>query len=385
MTTALDGTRVIEIANYVGGPYAGALLADLGAEVIKIERPPHGDPYRGWISGGYSSTFCSLNRGKKSMLLDLQSDDGKRAAIALARTADVLIENSRPGVMDRLGLGYEALHELNPRLVYCSITGFGPSGPYVKRPGYDTIGQAMSGLLSLVTDMDAPKPMGISLSDHIAGLYACYACLAGLAARERTGEGQHVRTSLLESSMAFIAENMARFLEDGGRSPDRSTRVRTAQVYAFLDSEGKPFVLHLSTPDKFWHGVARAIDRPDLIDDPRFKTRKDRIDHREDIEAILTPVFAANTRDHWLARLQANDVPSAAAWSFEDVVEDPQVQHLGIVQEITHPTMGSLRIVGPGITMEATPTTIGAAPMVGEHTDAILAELGLSTSPASGG
>ncbi len=375
MTAALEGTRVIEIANYVGGPYAGGLLADLGAEVIKIEAPPHGDPYRSWTSGGYSSTFCSLNRGKKSMLLDLRSEEGLQSALALARTADVLIENARLGVMDRLGLSYETLHELNPGLVYCSITGFGPTGPYAKRPGYDTIGQAMSGLLSLVTDAEAPQPMGISLSDHIAGLYACYAVLAGLAARERTGQGQHVRTSLLESSMAFIAENMARFLEEGGRSPNRATRVRTAQVYAFIDSEGAPFMLHLSTPDKFWQGVARAIDRPELIEDPRFRSRTDRIDHREDIEAILSPVFRTNTRDHWLARLQAEDVPSAALYSFEDVVADPQVQHLDIIKEVHHPQMGSLRIVGSGITMDATPTTIGPAPLLGEHTDAILSEL----------
>lgn len=380
MAAALDGTRVVEIANYVGGPYAGCLLADLGAEVIKIEAPPHGDPYRGWLEGSYSSTFCSLNRGKKSVLLDLRSEDGRRAAQALAKTADVLIENARPGVMERLGLGYEELHALNSRLVYCSITGFGPSGPYVKRPGYDTIGQAMSGLLSLVTDLDAPQPMGISLSDHIAGLYACYAVLAGLAARERTGEGQHARTSLLESSMAFIAENMARFLEEGGRSPSRATRVRTAQVYAFTDSAGAPFVLHLSSPDKFWHGVARAVDRPELMEDPRFISRKDRIEHREDIEAILRPVFATETREHWLARLQAEDVPSAAIYSFEDVVDDPQVRHLGIIQEVTHPKMGSMRIVGSGISLEATPTTIGPAPMLGEHTDAILAELGLTVS-----
>ena len=384
MAAALDGIRVVEIAQYVGGPYAGGLLADLGAEVIKIEAPPHGDPYRSWTSGGYSAAFCTLNRGKKSVVLDLRSKEGLEVALALAKTADILIENTRPGVMDRLGLGYDTLHELNPRLVYCSITGFGPTGPYQKRPGYDTVGQAMSGLLSLVTDVDAPKPMGISLSDHIAGLYACYAALAGIAARERTGEGQHVHTSLLQSSMAFLAENMARFLEEGGSAPSRTTRVRTAQVYAFTDRDGAAFVIHLSTPDKFWHGVARAIDRAELIEDPRFLTRDDRIQHREGIEAILIPVFATNTRDHWLARLQANDVPSAALNNLEDVVQDPQVQHAGIIQEVTHPKMGSVRMVGSGITMDATPTSIGPAPVLGEHTTAILEELGFPVDGSTG-
>jgi formyl-CoA transferase len=376
MSGALDGVRVIEIAQYVGGPYAGGLLADLGAEVIKIEAPPHGDPYRSWTSGNYSSTFCSLNRGKKSILLDLRSQGGLDVALALAKTSDVLIENTRPGVMDRLGLGYNALHELSPRLVYCSITGFGPSGPYVKRPGYDTVGQAMSGLLSLVTDLDDPKPMGISLSDHIAGLYAVYAILAGLAARERIGQGQHVQTSLLQSSLSFLSENMARHLDEGGAPPTRETRVRTAGVYAFRDRDGAPFVVHLSTPDKFWHGVARAMGRPELIDDPRFATRKDRIQNREAILDILTPVFATDTRDCWLERLQANDVPSASLYNLEEAAADPQVQHLGIIQEVSHPDMGPTRIVGSGISMDVTPTAIGPAPVLGEHTQAILAELG---------
>ena len=385
MPAALEGVRVVEIAQYVGGPYAGALLADLGAEVIKVEAPPEGDPYRGWTSGGYSATFCQLNRGKKSIVLDLRSPEGRQAGVALAATADALIENARPGVMDRLGLGYEALHALNPRLVYCSINGFGSDGPYRARPGYDTVGQAMSGLLSLVTDIEAPRPMGISLSDHIAGLYACYAVLAGLAARERTGEGQHVETSLLRSSLAFLSENMARHLEEGGKAPSRMTRVRTAQVYAFTDRDGAGFVLHLSTPDKFWHGVARAVDRPELIDDPRFRARQDRIRHREDIEAILGPAFAGNTREHWLSRLQANDVPAAALNTLEDVVDDPQVQHAGLIREVTHPTVGTLRMVDSGITMAATPTSIGPAPLLGEHTEQVLRELGLSPLPLGEG
>ena len=380
MPAALEGVRVVEIAQYVGGPYAAALLTDLGAEVIKIETPPHGDPYRNWTSGGYSATFCQLNRGKKSVVLDLHSQQGLQAGLALAATADALIENARPGVMDRLGLGYETVHALNPRLVYCSINGFGPTGPYRNRPGYDTVGQAMSGLLSLVTDIESPQPMGISLSDHIAGLYACYAVLAGLAARERTGEGQHVETSLLRSSMAFLAENMARHLEEGGKAPNRMTRVQTAQVYAFTDCNGAGFVLHLSTPDKFWHGVARAIDRPELIDDPRFLSRKARIEHRADIEGILRPLFATNSREYWLNRLQSNDVPSAALNTLEDVVADPQVQHASLIQEVTHPEMGTLRMVGSGITMETTPTSIGPAPTLGEHTQEILRELGLPAS-----
>jgi formyl-CoA transferase len=385
MPAALEGLRAIEFANYVAGPFAGGLLGDLGAEVIKIEAPPHGDPYRNWTSGGYSSSFCSLNRNKKSIMLDLRSKEGLEVALALAKRADVLIENARPGAMDRLGLGYEALHALNPRLVYCSITGFGPTGPYSSRPGYDTVGQAMSGLLSLVTDPETPQPTGISLSDHIAGLYGCYATMAGLAARERTGEGQHVQTSLLQSSMSFISENMARFLEERKAPPSRVTRTRTAQVYAFKDRDGKPFVIHLSSPDKFWQGLTRAVDRPELKDDPRFVNRASRIAHHDDIQHILDDIFATNSRDHWLARLQAEDVPATAMYNFAEVVEDPQVRHLGMVQETVHPSMGVMPMVGSGIRLESTPTVLRPAPVLGEHTAAILAELGFPADFATMG
>jgi crotonobetainyl-CoA:carnitine CoA-transferase CaiB-like acyl-CoA transferase len=378
MTGALEGARVVEVANYVAGPYASMLLADLGADVIKIEAPPHGDPYRNWASGGYSSMFCSLNRNKKSILLDLRTKQGLEVALVLTRTADVLIENARPGAMDRLGLGFDALHKLNPRLIYCSITGFGPTGPYSGRPGYDTVGQAMSGLLSLLTDMHAPQAMGISLSDHLGGLFGCYAILAALAGRERTGEGQHVNTSLLQSSVAFLAENMTRYLEERRQPPTRATRAQTAQAYAFKDREGAPFVVHLSSPDKFWQGLARAIGRPELQDDPRFATRQRRIENWTEIQGLLDASFATDTRERWLERLQTEDVPSSALNNLQEVLADPQVQHLGLVQEVTHPRMGSMQMVGSGITLESTPTRMNPAPLAGEHTEQILAELGFS-------
>ena len=374
---ALEGVRVVEFASYVAGPYAGALLSDLGADVVKIEVPPRGDPYRGWASGNYSAMFCSLNRSKRSILADLKSQPGLAVARALVSGADVVLENSRVGVMDRLGLGYEQVRPLNPRLVYCSITGFGLSGPDAGRPGYDTVGQATSGLMSLLTDVDEPQPMGISLSDHLAGLFAAYGVLAALAARERTGEGQRVDTSLLQSSTSFLAENMARYLHDGGKPPSRRTRARTAQVYAVRDSSGAPFVIHLSSPDKFWRSLLSAIDREDLLDDPRFADRKQRIEHRDDIQALLDDTFATGSRADWLKRLGAADVPSAPLNTLADVVEDEQIEHLGLIQEVEHPTEGRMRLLGSGINLHGTPTRIGPAPVAGEDTAAVLAELGL--------
>ncbi len=207
MSGALAGIRIVEAASYVTGPFASQLLADMGAEVVKVEEPKHGDPFRGWGERNYAATFCSLNRNKKSITLDLRTDEGRDIAFKLACGADVLIQNFRPGVMDKRGLGYEDIRKANPKIVYCSISGFGPSGPYRDMPGYDTIGQARSGLLSLLTDPGKPQGMGISFSDHLTGMYACYGVLGALMNRMLTGEGQHVETSLLRASVSFVSEN----------------------------------------------------------------------------------------------------------------------------------------------------------------------------------
>jgi len=377
MAGALEGVRVVEFANYVAGPYAGGLLADLGADVVKVETPPNGDPYRGWANGNYSAMFCSLNQNKRSIVLDLKSERGLEVARSLCSRADVVIENLRPGVMDRLGLGYDQLRAGNEGLIYCSITGFGIDGPYSDRPGYDTVGQAMSGLMSLLTDMDDPKPMGTSLSDHLGGLFGAYAILAAYAARSRTGIGQRVDTSLLQATASIIAENFARFLHDGGTPPTRRTRAQTAQVYAVTDQHGAPFVVHLSSPDKFWRSLLGAIDREDLLEDPRFADRPSRIAHRADIERVLREVFATADRDTWLARLRAADVPSAPIYDLGEVIEDPQVQHLGLVETVEHPVAGRMRMLGSGVNLHGTPTRTGPAPIAGEHSEEILAELGL--------
>jgi formyl-CoA transferase len=385
---ALDGVKVVEFANYVAGPYAGGLLADLGATVIKVEVPPRGDPYRSWANGNYSSMFCSLNRSKRSIFLDLKTPRGLEVARRLVADADVLLENSRADAMSRLGLGYQQLQADNPRLVYCSITGFGLTGPDHRRAGYDTVGQARSGLMSLLTDLEDPQPMGVSLSDHLAGLFAVYGVLAALMARERTGLGQLVDTSLLQSSVSFISENMARFLNDGGQVPSRFTRARTAQVYAVRDEAGRPFVVHLSSPDKFWHALLRVLGRTDLLDDARFTDRRQRIEHREDIQALLDTTFASGTRDEWLERLRQADVPSAPLNNFAEVIDDPQVHHLDMVQEVEHPVAGSRRLLRSGVNLHGTPTRIGPAPLAGEDTELILAEFGLSpdylVAPAAG-
>jgi len=372
---ALDGTLVIELANYVAGPFAGLLLADLGARVVKVESPPAGDPYRAWESGTYSSAFFAHNRNKESIVVDLRSERGLEVARRLVDKADVLVENLRVGAMDRLGLGWDQVRVANPRLIYCSITGFGSSGPYVDRPGYDTLGQAMSGLLGQLTSLSRPEPMGVSLSDHLAGLYAAYGILGALSARERTGEGQRVETSLLQASAAVVGENLTRYLASG-EELTRESRARTAQVFAFTDRDGAPFVIHLSSPDKFWTSLLAAIDRTDLADDPRFADRSARQRNREAIVDLLTGIFSRGTRSDWLARLQSHDVPCAPINSLVEVVQDPQVRHLGIVREIARPETGAMRVIASGASLSATPAPMRPAPLLDEDRESILAELG---------
>ncbi|MFQ5542680.1 MAG: CaiB/BaiF CoA transferase family protein, partial [Candidatus Binatia bacterium] len=258
MAGALEGIKVLELASYVTGPFASVLLADLGAHVIKIETPGEGDPFRGWGEKLYAATFCSLNRNKKSLTLDFRKSKGRDILLKLVARSDVLIENFRPGAMERRGLGYDEIRVVNPKIIYCSISGFGQKGPYRDLPGYDTVGQALSGLLSMLTDPGKPQGMGISLSDHLGGIYGCYGILAALVNRGITGEGQRVETSLLRASLSFIAENSARYFETGV-VPRRAERTRTAGVFAFIDQEGLPFVIHLSSPEKFWRGLLEVV------------------------------------------------------------------------------------------------------------------------------
>jgi crotonobetainyl-CoA:carnitine CoA-transferase CaiB-like acyl-CoA transferase len=375
MAGALEGIRVIEFANYVSGPYAGMLLGDFGAEVIKVEAPDGGDPFRGWGRIEYSPTFGSVNRNKKSVVLDLKSATGLSAARALLRTADVLIENFRTGTMERLGLDYDDVARDNPRLVWCSITGFGSSGPYASRPGYDTVGQSLSGLLSLLTDLDQPRPMGISLSDHLAGITACNGILGALIARGRTGKGQRVDTSLLEATVSFCGENAARFFENG-KVPNRATRTHQAQVYAFVAADGKPFVIHLSTPTKFWRALAAVVGKPDWVADPRFATKETRGRHYDVLRGELAAIFRTDIRTTWLTKLQAADVPAAPLNTLDEVFADPQVIHLGLRQDVPHKRVGTVGLVRNAVRMSATaPDIRSAAPELGEHTDEILAQI----------
>jgi formyl-CoA transferase len=369
---ALDGIRIFEFASYVSGPYAGMLLSDLGAEVVKVETPDGGDPFRMWGKTDYNGTFGSMNRNKKSVTLDLKTEAGRAAARKLALGADVVIENMRAGAMKRFGLGYEELAADNPRLVYCSITGFGSQGPYRERPGYDTIGQAVSGLLSVLTDCKAPQPMGISFSDHLAGAFAAYGVLAALMARTTTGRGQKVETSLLQATLSFLGENAATFFEDGN-VPSRQSRCRRAQVFTFTAGDGLPFAVHLSSPEKFWRGMLVAINREALATDERFRTRDQRVKNYDALSAELVAAFQSRPRAEWLGLLEAQDVPSGPLNTLDEVFADPQVVALDMRKNLPHHSRGTVSVVGNPVRLSATPPRAEtAAPDLGAHNDMFL-------------
>ena len=371
---ALDGIKIFEFASYVSGPFAGMLLADLGAEVVKIESPNGGDAFRNWGKQDYNGTFGSMNRNKMSVTLDLKTEAGRTAARRLALSADVIIENFRPGTMERLGLGYEPLAAANPRLIYCSITGFGSQGPYSNRPGYDTVGQAVSGLLSVLTDRAAPQTMGVSLSDHLAGTFAAYGVLAALMARTTTGLGQKVETSLLQASLAFLGENAAHFFEDG-KVPSRATRCKRAQVFAFTAGDGLPFVVHLSSPEKFWLGLLAATDRQVLADDARFRNRDARVKNYDALRDELASVFQSRPRAHWLQLLEEQDVPSGPLNTLEEVIADPQFIALDMRKHLPHRTRGTVSVIDNPVRLSATPPRMDrAAPDLGAHNEIFLRE-----------
>lgn len=367
--------RVVELGAFVAAPSATKVLADLGATVVKIEQPGAGDPFRAWDSTLYSPWFIAQNRGKQSLTLDLKTPDGIDIARRLVAHADVLVENFRPGVAARLGLGWTDVRELNPRLVYCSISGAGEGGPYGQRPGYDAVGQALGGLLGLLIQDDC-RPAGPPLSDTVTGLYGVVGILAALLDRQRTGRGLLVETSLLEATMALLEEPFSMYL-NGGQVSSPHTRARQSQIYVMRCSDGGMLVIHLSSPTKFWSLLLTALDREDLALDPRFASREGRVEHYDEIVAELASALAVHSRDEWFERLSAAGVPCAPVYRIDEVVADAQVRHLGNLGVMRHDGNGDVWAVAPPLRFEGErPDLTSAPPALGEDSDAVLAEIG---------
>ena len=346
MTEVLRGIRIVEQGTFITGPCAGMMLADLGADVIKVEAP-EGDPYRSYQGGAYSPHFQAYNRNKRSIALDLKKSLDRDLFDGLVREADVYIQNFRPGTAERLGAGVDRLRQLNPGLVYCSISGFGSSGPYVDRPSYDSVAQALSGFLSVVVDTERPRFLGPALADAITGIYASYGTLGALLERSRTGRGSLVEVSMLEAMAHFALEPFAAFFALG-ETPKSSDRPRLAQAYILRTSDRRLVAIHLSSLEKFWQGLVSAIGDPALGADARFGTRQARIDHYEALGTELDAQFSRQPLAHWSRVLGEHDVPFAPINGIDQVVNDPQVRHLGLIVPTQAPH-GADRAVRPAV------------------------------------
>ena len=372
----LAGVRVLELSTMITGPLAGMMLGDWGADVVKIENPDGGDPFRSFRGGSYSPHFCAYNRNKRSVALDLRSVDGKAAFLDLVTGADVLLDNYRPGVMQRLDFGDDVLVALNPRLVRCSITGFGPDGPYAARPAYDAIAQALSGMSSLFLDIEEPRFTGPTIADNVTGQYACQGVLAALLERERTGVARRIEVNMLAATLAFMPDPFAYFTQMDLVS-DPYLRAHTSQSYVFACSDAKLLAVHLSSQAKFWEGFVRALDRPELLADPHFDSRDRRIANYEALRDAVAADFARQPREHWIASLTRLDVPVAPVYDVTEVFDDPQVRHLDSFMVLEHPEMGPVTSIRRPVFRDGSrgDQPQRAPPQLGEHTAEVLQEV----------
>ena len=375
MVKILKDIRVVELGTYITGPAAGMHLADLGADVIKVERPGTGDPFRAFKGGLYSPHYQTYNRNKRSIALDTKDPADLAVLHDLVATADVFIQNFRPGVAERLGAGEDDLRKVRPDLIYCAISGFGTSGPSRDRPAYDTVAQAASGYLRLLTPPTNPRVIGPAIADAVTGQYAAMGILAALLERSKTGEGRRLDISMLEAMCHFNLDSFTHYYSVGEVMGPLSRPV-VSQSYTFECSDGKWVALHMSSPTKFWEGMLAATGQDQLNDDPRFSQRLERIKHQDDLIEILTPVFATKTRDEWCALLADNEVPHSPAYDSNEALEDPQARHLNIKIDAPSSELGTFTTVRPPYNFDGMPELdVLPPPVLDEHGDDIRAEL----------
>jgi crotonobetainyl-CoA:carnitine CoA-transferase CaiB-like acyl-CoA transferase len=376
--TALGGIRVLDQTQVMAGPFCSMLLADMGADVIKIE-PPGGEDTRREreLAPGVSPSFLAVNRNKRGLTVDLKQPAGVAILKRLVTTADILVENYRPGVAKRFGVDYETLAAINPRLIYCSISGFGQSGPYASRGGFDLIAQAMSGIMSATgSDGGAPVKVGVPITDLGAGLFAVVGILCALRARHRTGRGQRVDTSLFEAGIALSQWEATQYWYTGEVPRGLGTAHRLNAPYQALRASDGHFTVGAAN-ENLWPRFATLLGVAHLITDPRFDSVRNRVRHRAELELLLEAVTSNETRAHWLAKCEAAGIPAGPIYTVPEAHADPHAIARGMVQELPHPTLGRVKALGNPVTMSATPAELRtAAPALGADADAILRELG---------
>ena len=382
----LEGIRVLDLTRALAGPYCTMMLGDLGADVIKVERPGRGDDSRGWGPpfvgesygpyAGESAYFIAANRNKRSVTVNLKSLEGQEIVRRLASVSDVMVENFRTGVLDKMGLGYDDVHALNPRLVYCSISGYGRTGPYAERPGYDFIIQAESGLMGIIgPEEGTPYRVGVPIIDITSGMFAATAILAALHVRDQTGAGQLVDVSLLDTGVALLANVASNYLV-GGAEPRRLGNAHpNIAPYEAFHARDRWFALAAAN-ERQWTTLCDAVGCPELKDDPRFATNGDRVANRPALLEALNRTFAARDADEWLIVLREAGLPCGPINAIPDVFEHPQAQARGLALEAEHPTAGPVRLTGFPYKLSQTPAEVRQPPpLLGQHTPEVLTEL----------
>jgi crotonobetainyl-CoA:carnitine CoA-transferase CaiB-like acyl-CoA transferase len=380
MAPPLTGLTVVDLTRVLAGPYCTMLLGDMGAEVIKIERPDGGDDTRGFgppYLNGESAMFLAINRNKKSITLNLKHSEAKRIFTKLVERSDVLVENFRPGTMTSLGFDYATISRINPRIIYCSISGFGHTGPYADRGGYDTIAQAMSGIMSATGHPDMPPAKaGVPIADIGTGMFAAFGIVCAYIARQRTGEGQLIDTSLLDTSIALSLVESATFLAGGELpSPLGSTHRRNAPHGTFRVKDG--YIAIAADSAHFWKRLCQILGLEPLLDDPRFKTNADRVANKQLLQDLIEGVTTSREGRYWLERLQAAEIPCGPVNSYAEVFQDPHVLAREMLAEVHHPVAGAVKMTGINVKLSQTPGAIRLpAPTLGQHTREVLHTLG---------
>ena len=383
----LRGIKVIELTQYIAGPFAGQQLADFGADIIKIERLGSGDPFRNYVGGrdiqDYGIHYRSYNKNKKSVTLDLQKPEGRDIFRRLAASADVVLENFRPGVMDRLGIGYEALKELNPGIIFCSVSGFSADGPYHDRPAFDTVGQALSGMLYTFVDPDQPKLRGPTLADQATGLQAAIAIMAALYGRSVSGTGARIDISMVDASVGFVPDFHS-FYTDAGVAMEPDFRASMSQAFIMRCADGM-ISFQLAGLEQAWGGLCRAVGRPDIAEDPRFAQRLTRVQNWSKLLDVMRPIFLQHTRRYWEEQLGAEGIPYAAVLSIPEVHEDPEVKHSGIFEQVEHPLAGTVTMLRRPARIDRSRGPQQSLPaLLGEHTESVLQDAGYSREEIEG-
>jgi crotonobetainyl-CoA:carnitine CoA-transferase CaiB-like acyl-CoA transferase len=381
-SAALEGVKVLDFTQIMAGPYCTMMLADMGADVVKVEKPNGGDDTRRMgppFIEGESAAFLGINRNKRSIVVDLRSDEGREIVMEMARGYDVLVQNFRPGSLERMGLGYEQVRELNPAMVYCTISGFGVTGPYAWRGGFDLVTQGMSGLMSVTGHPDSPPTkVGVPVCDLNAGMFAAIGILTAYINRLKTGEGQHVDTSLLEGGIAYTFWESAMYFATGDvPGPKGSAHRLTAPYQAFETSDG--YVNIGAANQANWERLCAAIGREELVSDSKFVEPRDRMDNLDELIATLEQTFSQKSSEYWLDALEAAGVPAGPIYDIRQVYEDPQVRAREMIFETDHPVAGRTSNIGIPIKLSETPGRFQRpAPTLGQHTDEVLRELGRS-------